>query len=312
MQPREMMSTCGEKYLGRLSGVTPPLASTNRVGNSTFSVWAATWSSCGIRVGMEEGRIHSSGQVRRQWKWKINHAFHPLYLRLEVVQHNNVCSCSSCFSGFLYRAALHLNLTAEATHRAGSFYSLNSKHKLLWAHPNMKQKLKSWTEHKSTDCWCNCTHLCDTSWCPDMIVLQHHHPTQVLSVHGYATNQHGVLLYQTEAWGGLARSSHLSVPTPLCCHGLQLGTAGSNPRGPGQAIESRPFTKEEASCWASHHSSQSNGIWTCGGVVRSQHWTTVMTPCKFSSADLLWTFFVIIILSLRLIVNSQQFFPTWS
>lgn len=127
------------------------------------------------------------------------------------------------------------------------------------------------TEHKATDCWCNCTHLCDTSWYPDMIVLQHHHPTQILSVHGHTTNQHGVLLHQTKSWGGLARSSHLSLPASLCCHGLQLGTAGSNPWSPGQAIESRPFTKEEASCWASHHSSQSNGIWTCGGVVRLQN-----------------------------------------
>lgn len=47
-----------------------------------------------------------------------------LYLWLKVVQHNNICFCTSCLSGLFQRAALHLNLIAEATYTAGSFYSL--------------------------------------------------------------------------------------------------------------------------------------------------------------------------------------------
>jgi hypothetical protein len=45
MQPREMMSTWGERYWGRESGVTPPLASISTDGNSSFRSWAAAWSS---------------------------------------------------------------------------------------------------------------------------------------------------------------------------------------------------------------------------------------------------------------------------
>lgn len=51
MQPRDMMSTCGEKYMAKLSGVTPPLASIRRAGNSSFSVRAAMWSSCRREAG---------------------------------------------------------------------------------------------------------------------------------------------------------------------------------------------------------------------------------------------------------------------
>lgn len=144
-----------------------------------------------VRDGMEEGSIISCKVAAwvetRQWKLEINQAFNILYLRLKVVQHNNVCSCSSRLSGLLCRAALHLNLTAEATRRAGSFYSLRNKQVLVfdvsWAHPNLKQMpipavrpgfmaifafsrllgevygvifFNELYEHKSLDWWCSC------------------------------------------------------------------------------------------------------------------------------------------------------------
>lgn len=84
MQPREMMSTCGEKYKARLSGVTPPLASISVVGNSTFSAWASTWSSWqggeGVGVGV---LFHVKVAVwvdTRWWKWVSRQ-----YLRQKVV-----------------------------------------------------------------------------------------------------------------------------------------------------------------------------------------------------------------------------------
>lgn len=49
------------------------------------------------------------------------------HLRLKVVQHDDVCSRSGCLPALLCWATLHLNLTAEAAHRAGSFHRLGSK-----------------------------------------------------------------------------------------------------------------------------------------------------------------------------------------
>lgn len=132
-----------------------------------------------------------------------------------------------------------------------------------------------WTSTTIHNCWTigAAAHLCDTSWCPDMVVLQHHHPTQVLSVHGHTTNQHGILLHQAEARCCLACAGYFSVPASHCCHRLELRAASCDPRGPSQAVESRPFAKEEAPCWASHYSSQCDGIWTCGGESRTlQDW----------------------------------------
>lgn len=152
MQPREMMSTHGEKYIAKFSGVTPPLASISRVGNSSFSAPAATWSSYRWETGRRRGLLfHVEVQWQSEWKpgnenekWAGMCSFNSLYLRLKVIQHNDVCSCSGCLSALLCRAALHLNLTAEATHWPGTFHSLHNKQgwflfllNLLWAHLNI-------------------------------------------------------------------------------------------------------------------------------------------------------------------------------
>lgn len=119
MQPRETMSTCEERYRATFSGVTPPLASIRRAGNSSFSAWAVTRSSC-------------------RWKERCNHGtkttislglcfYNICHLRLKVVQHDDVCSRSGCLPALLCWTTLHLNLTAEAAHRAGSFHRLGSK-----------------------------------------------------------------------------------------------------------------------------------------------------------------------------------------
>lgn len=113
------------------------------------------------------------------------------------------------------------------------------------------------------------THLCDTSWCPDMVVLQHHHSTEVLSMHGHAANQHGVLFHQTEARCGFARAGHFSGPTSGCGGWLEQRRARGDPRGPGQAVESRPLPEEEAPGWASNHSRQRDGILTCEGEAKT-------------------------------------------
>lgn len=131
MQPREMMSTRGEKYIAKFSGVTPPLASISRVGNSSFSARAATWSSYRWETGL---LFHVEVQWQSGWKpgdknekWPGMCSFNILYLRLKVIQHNDVCSCSGRLSALLCGAALHLNLTAEATHWPGTFHSLEDK-----------------------------------------------------------------------------------------------------------------------------------------------------------------------------------------
>lgn len=107
-------------------------------------------------------------------------------------------------------------------------------------------------------------HLCDTSGRPDVVVLQHHHSTQVLSVHRHPPNQHGILLHQTEARRCLARACHFSMPTTRSCHRSQLRAACGNAWSPDQAVQSRPFSEEEAPRWASHHSCQCDTIWACG------------------------------------------------
>lgn len=114
-----MMSTWGEKYKDRFSGITPPLASIIWDGNSCFSALAAECNSCkleGWRTEWEE---------IWQWKWAMNQAWITLYLGTKVVQHYYICSCFCCLSGFLSRATLYINLTTETTHWAGGFYSLN-------------------------------------------------------------------------------------------------------------------------------------------------------------------------------------------
>lgn len=125
-------------------------------------------------------------------------------------------------------------------------------------------------------------HLFDASRCPDVIIFQHHHPAQVLSVHGDAAHQHRVLLHQSKAWGGLARTSYFSMPAASLWRCLEPRTTAGDPRGPGQAVQSRPFTKEEVPCWAPHHSGQGDSIWTCEcwikGTDVNQLLGTTLTP----------------------------------
>lgn len=126
MQPREMMSTWGEKYKDRFSGITPPLASIFADGNSCFSAWAAACNSCrleGWRTGWEEVC---------QWTQARSQAWTLLYLRMEVVQHYNVCSCSGCLSGLFCWTTLYLNLTTETRHRAGDFHGLEKQTRFMF------------------------------------------------------------------------------------------------------------------------------------------------------------------------------------
>lgn len=55
-----------------------------------------------------------------------------LYLRMEVVQHYNVCSCSGCLSGLFCWTTLYLNLTTETTHRAGDFHGLEKQTRFMF------------------------------------------------------------------------------------------------------------------------------------------------------------------------------------
>lgn len=115
------MSTCGEKYDVRFSGVTPPLASICRAGNSSFSVRAAAWSSCG-RAGDGMKSVFVSSRSTHEFLFLT-----LFYRRLKVVQHDDVCTGCSRFSGLLRGAALHLHLTAEPTHRPRRSHSLKNK-----------------------------------------------------------------------------------------------------------------------------------------------------------------------------------------
>lgn len=69
-----------------------------------------------------------------QWTQARNQAWTLLYLRMEVVQHDNVCSCSGCLSGLFCWTTLYLNLTTETTHRAGDFHGLEKQTRFMfWA-----------------------------------------------------------------------------------------------------------------------------------------------------------------------------------
>lgn len=131
MQPRETMSTCGEKYMGRFSVVTPPLASISSDGNSCFSAAAAVCRSwCGEQTQGRQCYLMRSDNVemyREKGNKNSAQTWCVFNLRVKVVQHDNVCSRSGRFSGLLCWAALHLHLAAEATHTASLFNGLKSK-----------------------------------------------------------------------------------------------------------------------------------------------------------------------------------------
>lgn len=69
--------------------------------------------------------------------------FNILYLRLKVIQHDDVCSSSGSFPALLCRAALHLDLTAEATQWPGSSHSLHNKQDFGWSNTWTCDSLKS-------------------------------------------------------------------------------------------------------------------------------------------------------------------------
>lgn len=127
MQPREITSTCGEKYIGRFSVVTPPLASICSDGNSRFSAPAAICSSCfrNQTRGRSCYQVQES-DIKRKSMQCIERGY-IINLRVKVVQHNNVCSRMSRLSRLLCRAALHLNLTAETRRTASLLNSLKNK-----------------------------------------------------------------------------------------------------------------------------------------------------------------------------------------
>ena len=93
-----------------------------------------------------------------------------------------------------------------------------------------------------------------------MVVLQHHHPAQVLPVHGRPAHQHGVLLHQAKARRGFARAGHFPVPACVGRHPLQLGAAGGDAGGAGQAVEGGPLPQEETPGWAPHLGHQCEAI----------------------------------------------------